>query len=288
MLLLQATEISTNVQKPPKKLSPDTAESFQLTCFMDRKQRRRRRPALSCLECRRRKIKCDRNEPCTHCVSAKLQCTYKFYADTVVDVQQSLVASTLPSTVSPSASAPSSGVARSRHESSAMQTTHNRHHNQVPQYGPETPLPENHVHPWGPRATEAARDNDQPNTAALRHKVNDSAIHDHENNEHQPQNVTTKAPGHHEQRQNEDGDVQASLQSLMQRVRKLEQSSAGDPAHALSETTQDIIASRSGLGGSRTMLDKSRMLRWSHWMGTAPEVSMPYCNGLGDGDDERS
>ena len=29
--------------------------------------RKRRRPALSCLECRRRKIKCDRNDPCNHC-----------------------------------------------------------------------------------------------------------------------------------------------------------------------------------------------------------------------------
>lgn len=38
--------------------------------------RRRRRPALSCLNCRRRKIKCDRNDPCVHCTSAKLQCKY--------------------------------------------------------------------------------------------------------------------------------------------------------------------------------------------------------------------
>ncbi|KAI0387465.1 hypothetical protein F5Y04DRAFT_4916 [Hypomontagnella monticulosa] len=45
------------------------------------RQRRRRRPALSCLECRRRKIKCNRNEPCAHCVSAKLQCNYKVYSD---------------------------------------------------------------------------------------------------------------------------------------------------------------------------------------------------------------
>lgn len=38
---------------------------------------RRRRPALSCIECRRRKIKCDRNSPCAHCVAAKTSCTYK-------------------------------------------------------------------------------------------------------------------------------------------------------------------------------------------------------------------
>ena len=39
--------------------------------------RKRRRPALSCIECRRRKVKCDRNFPCNHCVSSKhVSCTY--------------------------------------------------------------------------------------------------------------------------------------------------------------------------------------------------------------------
>jgi hypothetical protein len=40
-------------------------------------QRKRRRPALSCAECRRRKIKCDRNIPCSPCKLAKsATCTY--------------------------------------------------------------------------------------------------------------------------------------------------------------------------------------------------------------------
>jgi len=40
--------------------------------------RKRRRPALSCVECRRRKIKCDRNDPCNHCKSSKnTVCVYK-------------------------------------------------------------------------------------------------------------------------------------------------------------------------------------------------------------------
>jgi hypothetical protein len=40
--------------------------------------RKRRRPALSCVECRRRKIKCDRNNPCTQCTQSKsASCTYK-------------------------------------------------------------------------------------------------------------------------------------------------------------------------------------------------------------------
>lgn len=39
--------------------------------------RKRRRPALSCAECRRRKIKCDRNIPCRQCTQFKsAKCTY--------------------------------------------------------------------------------------------------------------------------------------------------------------------------------------------------------------------
>ncbi|VUC26324.1 unnamed protein product [Clonostachys rosea] len=43
--------------------------------------RRRRRPAFSCLECRRRKIKCDRKDPCSHCVSVAVQCVHKVFRD---------------------------------------------------------------------------------------------------------------------------------------------------------------------------------------------------------------
>ena len=39
--------------------------------------RKRRRPALSCFECRRRKIKCDRNQPCNQCVQSRVpRCSY--------------------------------------------------------------------------------------------------------------------------------------------------------------------------------------------------------------------
>jgi Fungal Zn(2)-Cys(6) binuclear cluster domain len=38
--------------------------------------RRRRRPPRSCAECRRRKVKCDRKEPCMHCGMLKKQCVY--------------------------------------------------------------------------------------------------------------------------------------------------------------------------------------------------------------------
>ncbi|KAF2738855.1 hypothetical protein EJ04DRAFT_28081 [Polyplosphaeria fusca] len=39
---------------------------------------KRRRPALSCVECRRRKVKCDRNKPCTPCTRIKSPtCTFR-------------------------------------------------------------------------------------------------------------------------------------------------------------------------------------------------------------------
>ncbi|RFU35389.1 hypothetical protein B7463_g930, partial [Scytalidium lignicola] len=38
--------------------------------------RKRRRPALSCVQCRRRKVKCDRNIPCNHCTISHYTCAY--------------------------------------------------------------------------------------------------------------------------------------------------------------------------------------------------------------------
>lgn len=40
--------------------------------------RKRRRPAHSCVECRRRKVRCDRNKPCTQCTTHKfVPCVYE-------------------------------------------------------------------------------------------------------------------------------------------------------------------------------------------------------------------
>ena len=38
--------------------------------------RKRRRPVISCEECRRRKIKCDRTFPCKHCRQIEATCNY--------------------------------------------------------------------------------------------------------------------------------------------------------------------------------------------------------------------
>lgn len=78
----------------------------------EREPRRRRRPALSCVECRRRKIKCDRDDPCGHCKTSRIHCVYNIYGNTnpVGNVQPSY-GSSGPSPPSPSA--------RTAHPSSA-------------------------------------------------------------------------------------------------------------------------------------------------------------------------
>lgn len=57
----------------------DTAQEGDLSLASGEQQpqKRRRRPALACEQCRRRKIKCDRNIPCNNCTKSKIPaCSY--------------------------------------------------------------------------------------------------------------------------------------------------------------------------------------------------------------------
>lgn len=69
--------------------------------------RKRRRQAVVCTECRRRKIACDRNVPCAQCIQSKSNCTfynsYNSYADgeqarSVPDISQSVYAPSIGQT----------------------------------------------------------------------------------------------------------------------------------------------------------------------------------------------
>lgn len=52
-------------------------DSENITEISQPPPRKRRRPALACTECRRRKIRCDRQNPCTQCVQWKCSsCIY--------------------------------------------------------------------------------------------------------------------------------------------------------------------------------------------------------------------
>ncbi|RDL29970.1 uncharacterized protein BP5553_10597 [Venustampulla echinocandica] len=66
--------LDNNNNTPPIPLpAPETVPTLAAT----NPTRKRRRPALSCAECRRRKIKCDRNIPCGQCTQSKsATCTY--------------------------------------------------------------------------------------------------------------------------------------------------------------------------------------------------------------------
>jgi hypothetical protein len=72
--------------------------------------------------------------------------------------------------------------------------------------------------------------------------------------------------------QNRTQETVADMRDLLQRLSKLEELSASSPAHGLSETGRHILTRQAGLRGSEISLKKTRLLRWSDWMGLAPEV----------------
>ncbi|KAI9716677.1 MAG: hypothetical protein M1812_005215 [Candelaria pacifica] len=60
-------------------MTPDSTSSRQEGQSPVKTPQKRPRPVLSCIDCRRKKLKCDRSLPCTQCWKAgiALQCTYK-------------------------------------------------------------------------------------------------------------------------------------------------------------------------------------------------------------------
>lgn len=68
---------------------------------------------------------------------------------------------------------------------------------------------------------------------------------------------------------------------LLQRVRRLEEASA---AGCSSSSSEAMYASQNGLQEARVDLNKTRVVRWSLWMGRAPEVSSAgWVGGRGEG-----
>lgn len=203
-----------------------TAEGFNTT-LMERQPCRRRRPALSCVECRRRKIKCDRNDPCAHCVTAKTRCTFKIYSNESVLRQQPQQGSASGSTSSPWANA-HSPLTQTRQTSANGLSV------------------ECDTHASRPGIVAAAGQNDTPDTSTFgRNKL-------------PPPNRTQY--------------VEADFRDLLQRVRKLEGSAASSPMYGSSETGRDLLVRQSNLQDAQISVSKTRVLRWSHWMGAAPEV----------------
>ncbi len=63
---------------PAAPTTPSAASAPSPGALKLAEPRRRNRPALSCIQCRSRKIRCDRNEPCASCMKSKIvNCTYE-------------------------------------------------------------------------------------------------------------------------------------------------------------------------------------------------------------------
>ncbi|KAI1097360.1 hypothetical protein F4804DRAFT_347249 [Jackrogersella minutella] len=204
---------------------------------MERQTRRRRRPALSCLECRRRKIKCDRNEPCTHCVSSRLRCTYKVYSDELVTSQQPQHGNTWSETPNLSAH-PSPPLAQGQHSSTSKATTE--------------------------------RDNCSSNTRiAATSSTPSSATVSGEG-----RNVNPSILGRIDlQPPNPAQDIEPGLVEVLKQGQALDKSSASSSMNSLAESGRDILARQLGLRDSQIILNKTRMLGWSLRIGTAKEFA---------------
>ncbi|KAJ5372856.1 hypothetical protein N7517_004862 [Penicillium concentricum] len=78
------------IAQPESRLSPRTEPTSGDGASSTHRVRRRNRVIHSCLECRRRKIKCGRGDPCENCLASGEQCIYVNAATTDAQFQQRL------------------------------------------------------------------------------------------------------------------------------------------------------------------------------------------------------
>ncbi|CAG8904591.1 unnamed protein product [Penicillium egyptiacum] len=211
---------------------------------MESQPRRRRRPARSCIECRRRKIRCDRNDPCTRCVSAHTQCTYRLYSDQPKSPLQPREGTSRHSALCNPLPLPSSPIHPSRDD---------------------PPSSTDHSQPLEPRTTETPTPAETPHYGSLF-----------------PGQIDNKQPGRAT-------NAESAITDLLRRVQRLEQSSAQTHLHDLSETGRGIFGPRSQPEDLPWIFTKSRVMRWSLWMGTAKEFEpfvAFYAEAIGKGNGE--
>jgi hypothetical protein len=182
--------------------------------FMERQLRRRRRPALSCFECRRRKIKCDRNDRCAHCVSTNTQCVYNVSGNDLVTLQQLQQQS-------------------SQHGASAYTTSPLAQAQRTSTNRPTTEQAEHRTTNWVTTPTAGIL---EPAPALTPVATNDIHIPT-------PNRVQNAEP---------------DLGDILRRIQTLEDPSA--------------FASAIALQDSPLILNKERIFKWSHWLGTGQEV----------------
>ncbi|OTB13198.1 hypothetical protein K445DRAFT_25010 [Daldinia sp. EC12] len=210
----------------------------------ERQPRRRRRPALSCLECRRRKIKCNRNEPCAHCVSAKLRCIYRVYNDEPDDQ--------LP--LRP-------GISPLKTSSSSSHATSPSIINQAQELGTVRPTSEHDSNATGSQATE-------PWAGAILGSSSTESQND------RPRTIILSLDRSSSQPHISPSEVEPGIVGILQRGQNTpSKSSASISMNGLSENGRDILARQLGLRDSQIILNKTRVLGWSLRLGTAQEFA---------------
>ncbi|KAI8960843.1 hypothetical protein F5Y11DRAFT_358202 [Daldinia sp. FL1419] len=208
-----------------------------------RQSRRRRRPAFSCLECRRRKIKCDRNEPCGHCVATKLKCIFRVYNDEPVSQLPLRPGMSPAGTSSLSSHVPSPSEAQAQElggNGPIVEHNTDPHEHQVP------PL----ISRVLAGSSSTGGQSDRPGTVILGLDRTNVQPHTH---------IPEPDPG-------VTGIVQQGNDASSK-------SSVPSPMNGLSENGRDILARQLGLRDSQIILNKTRILGWSLRLGTAPEFA---------------
>lgn len=169
---------------------------------MERRVLKRRRPALSCISCRRRKIKCDRTSPCGQCVAISTQCAFQQFDNQA----------------SPPAPSP-------RPQSQFVLAT-----------------------PPSQASQEPVDHEPQAAAAEIGHIAGPLGV-----------------PSPHGGGGESVAEACVGLREEPQRTYNV--------ADSLSETGRNLLARQSGPGSTDVVLNKTRILRWSNWVGAAKEVT---------------
>lgn len=184
--------------------------------------RKRARPALSCQECKRRKVKCDRAERCNQCTRTEVPCIYTAY---ISNSQGGLLQDATISSACP----------RIRTSTSPEEPLATRHVGDQPEANFQ-PINSQHV------ASAVASDGSRLNqSGAGTSQAINSPLH----------------------------------QNLLDRIIQLEKAlpkAASDNDDRPTPTNPSILR-QSRLHGSELIFTKTRISRWSDWMGINEQVS---------------
>lgn len=146
--------------------------------------RKRRRPALSCVQCRRRKIKCDRNTPCNNCMQSKKAATCCY--NPVEALSPTTVSSRERTTNAPTAQSASSSRGTSDHTIDSLdprETDFSR-----------TNFPSSRIVPF-PENTQHGRDSKEPESTVLASYSDTAGVQELRNRVHELEQRLSNSSG---------------------------------------------------------------------------------------------